>query len=303
MIVFSWNDIFNSKNITSKCSDYFSKENCPDGTAITIGGFDGMHRGHQALFHEVLSQRISSKSNIKENSIKKNYKGVSKVGIVTFLRSPRAKKQKDNFPGDLSTNTLRNEYFENQGFDFCVLIDFSQDFSKMKGLDFLTVLRNSCSMQFLSVGTDFRCGRGLDTGVFEIEQFCSHYGLQFVVCAEVLYKDMRISSSAVRSAVQKGKMFFASELLGYNYTLDGDAFKWRIDNITKKKIGLVTKTISAHKLDSSQVLPPAGTYPVNAAGFDTILYVDSKFLHLEIPLEQARPATVKKIEFIKTLKE
>jgi len=303
MILFSWDDIINNKDPNSKSFDYFSKNNCPNGTAITIGGFDGMHRGHQSLFNTVLSQRTGLLSTNKMHNMKENKKGVSKVGIVTFLRSPRVKKQKDNFPGDLSTNKLRKEYFKKQGFDFCVLIDFSQDFSKIKGLDFLTVLRNSCSMQFLSVGTDFRCGRGLDTGVFEIKQFCSQYGLQFVVCAEVLYNGMRISSSAVRSAVQQGKMLLASDLLGYNYTLDGEAFKWRIDYTAKKKFESVTKTISAHKSDSLQVLPPAGTYPVDIAGFNTLLYVDTKYLHLEIPLEQARPATVKKIEFIKYLKE
>ncbi|OJF76025.1 MAG: hypothetical protein BKP49_09410 [Treponema sp. CETP13] len=294
---FTWNDLQDYTNKDSKVREYFSQENCPYGSAITIGGFDGMHKGHQALFSTVLSQKRSSMSQ-NENS-----KGVSKVGVVTFSRSPREFKQKNNFPGNLSTNRLRRYYFENKGFDFCVVIDFSDDFSRMKGHDFLTVLRNSCSMQLLSVGTDFRCGRGLDTGVFEIEQYCLQYGLKFIVCAEVLYQDMRISSSAVRCAIQKGELVFAAHLLGYNYTLDGSVFKWHKTKTINKKLKSVSRAISAHKSDSLQVLPPVGTYPVNAAGFDTVMYVDSKFLHLEIPLEQGCPATVTKIEFRNPMKE
>lgn len=289
MIFFTWNDILQINNAHSPYCNYFSKNNCLNGSALTIGGFDGMHRGHQALFNKVLCQL--------------NKRAVSKTGVVTFVQSPRAIKQKDNFPGHLSTENLRKEYFERLKFDFCILIDFSTDFSKMKGLDFLTVLRNSCSMQYLTVGTNFRCGRGLDTGVFEIEHYCLQYGIQFSVCAEVLYKDMRISSSAVRSAVQKGDIKFAADLLGYNYILDASAFKWRSIKTENMKTKLVSKTCIAHKSDSLQVLPPAGTYPVHAAGFDTLLYVDSKFLRLDIPLEQISPATVTKIEFIKPMKE
>ncbi|HZK19857.1 MAG TPA: FAD synthetase family protein [Treponemataceae bacterium] len=286
MHILHWKDLLDSSNCNSPAKLFFS-ENCSSGTAITIGAFDGMHRGHQVLCKSVLAIKKKS-TNAKKNV---------KAGIVTFNRSPRALKQKDNFLGDISTLRLRTDFFAAQGFDFCIVIDFSHNFSKLKGHDFLTVLRNSCSMQFLAVGTDFRCGHGLDTGVFEIEHYCSQYGLQFEVCAEMLYKGMRISSSAVRSAVQRGNMALAASLLGYNYVLDAHNYKWRLVPTRHKRKKSAPFSLIAHKSDSSQVLPPVGIYPVNTAGFDTVLYADSKFLHLEIPLEQAKPATVKKIEF------
>ena len=108
---------------------------------------------------------------------------------------PKAAKNPTDFSGELSTIDLKLEYFEDLGFDFVIVIDFSCDFSKMKGRDFLTFLKNSCSMQFLVAGSDFRCGYKLDTGILQISEFAAQNGVFFHVVAECLFEDLRNSKT------------------------------------------------------------------------------------------------------------
>ena len=272
--LFSWNDVL----VASKDKNHLLSQFTKKGSALSIGGFDGPHLGHRELFQQVIDYK--TKNNVVS-------------GIVTFKFPPKATKNPTDFTGELSTIKLKLEYFEDLGFDFVIVIDFSCDFSKMKGRDFLTFLKNSCSMQFLVAGSDFRCGYKLDTGILQISEFAAQNGVSFNVVADCLFEDFRISSTIIRKFVQNGELEKASKLLGRPYALDLENAVYNVNEETSQ-LQIANSSVI-------QLLPPVGKYQVkvtlaDTSTFSSVMYVESTLLRLEIPLEQ-KLQKLKKIEF------
>ena len=194
MKIFTWNQLNELSDFVSQFCTSNNKK-----SALTIGGFDGPHLGHKKLFDEVLKQNNCAK------------------GIVTFRFTKEFVKFKKNFSGSLTTFRLKMESFEKLGFDFCLVIDFSVEFSRIKGIDFLKMLRESCSMQFLAVGSDFHCGYNLDTGVAELSDYAKQTGLELSICEQVLTENYRISSSFLRNLVYEGNFSKVNELLVFPF--------------------------------------------------------------------------------------
>ena len=292
MKVFSWNEL-DSLSRFVRSSDKKS--------ALTIGGFDGPHIGHKALLDAVLA---------------KGRTDGFLTGVVTFRftdefiskKNERKKKtdqtdrdNNNNFSGTISTSRLKTEVFDSLGFDFCLIIDFSEDFSKIKGIDFLKMLRESCSMQFLTVGSDFRCGYNLDTGVAEISDYAKQFGLEFFVCNQVLHDGMKVSSSTLRSFVREARFSEVNRLLVSPFSLDVRDFSWNPFTVQNDNSSVFNGLEVANDA-CFQILPKNGVYKVKVisvgkeseAGFVSKLYVESTFLRLEVPLEQGfvRPSKI-----------
>lgn len=207
------------------------------GTALTIGGFDGPHLGHESLFAAILD--ASRKLNLSP-------------GIVTFTRSPGIAKQPGKYPGDVSTLNLRLAKFEQKGFEFVLLIDFSGDFGKMSGGVFFDILVNTVHMRYVAVGPDFRCGHRLDTGTAEIAAISRKDGFQFDSIQQVDLDGQRISSSSVRTAIQSADFALAERLLGHPFLLDFNAPEWQLSE----------NTLSVPNRSFTQILPRRGEYQV-----------------------------------------
>ena len=231
-------------SLTAQQVDELLSDSNENGTALAIGGFDGPHRGHEALFSAVKTAATS-------------YNLAS--GLVTFVQSPAALKKGHRYPGDVSTLKLRLSYFTEYGFDFVLLIDFSSEFSKIRGGVFFDVLVKTVRMRYLAVGKDFRCGYRLDTGVKEISQLAVQNDFRFESILPITFDGQRVSSSGVRSAIQSADFEYAEKLLGHPFLLDFNAPDWkRTSNVVdlESEVGSFT-----------QLLPPAGNYSVvlNAA--------------------------------------
>lgn len=288
MKVFSWNDIINP--------DEHVKAFFCDGTAITIGGFDGPHSGHDSLFEWVINQK-KLKSNIK-------------TGVVTFSRPPKLtdvvsfptqSKQigiieedaENTYYGEISTLKLKLDFIALKRFDFAIVIDFSDDFSKMKGKDFLSILKEVCSMQFLAAGSDFRCGFNLDTGVAELAVFTKQHGIVFSIIDDVLYKGKRISSSSIRQCVLSGDLCNAAGQLGHKYTVDCSNINWYASKTC-------SGTIEVARVAFVQIMPLKGVYKIcvecGNTVLNTVLYADFDSLRLEVPPEYLSQS-IKKIIF------
>ncbi|MGP1594848.1 MAG: FAD synthetase family protein [Treponema sp.] len=208
----------------------------PQGTAISIGGFDGPHRGHQHLLKKVLAKA-------QELAIP--------AGVITFSRSPRVLKQQGRYGGDVSTLRLRLQKFEEYGFAFTVLIDFSEDFAKINGTVFFDILMKTICIRYLAVGSDFTCGYRRDTGVEELRSFAHARNFCFDSIDQLYSAEgKRISSTAIRHAVECADFTLAKELLGYSFFIDvKDARHYMTDQ--------------SYCIDLScevQILPPEGLY-------------------------------------------
>ncbi len=264
MKVFFWDDILNSNIEDSPCFKYFT------GSAITIGGFDGPHIGHKVLCDRVLGY---AKKNNKQS------------GVITFAHSPRMAKERNSYAGDISTLRLKLKTFEKWGFDFVVVIDFSANFSKIRGAIFLKIIADHCCMQFLTVGEGFRCGYKGETDTAQIETFAQENNIVFLIAPLIHEASHTISSSVVRQFIVSGKLSKAENLLSTPYTLDLQDVPYEAEKATDGYC------IQIKRQDIRQVLPPVGEYTVDvfikdtSEQFSSSLRLDNINLRLNVQYE------------------
>jgi riboflavin kinase/FMN adenylyltransferase len=171
-------------------------------TAATIGVFDGLHIGHRQLVKKVLrGDGLAS-------------------AVLTFRENPKRILAPHAHQGELSTLAQRLELIESMGVDLCVLIDFSGEFSKLPGRQFLSMLCAGGMLRYLAVGADFRCGHRLDTGAEDIREFCSARSIEVEVLEAVLWAGHPVSSSRIRRAILEGRLEEAGLMLGRPYEID-----------------------------------------------------------------------------------
>jgi FAD synthase len=193
MTIYSWNDLTGGAFPTP-----------PAGTALTVGTFDGPHRGHKALFAAVLNYTRS-------------HQGVQS-GAVTFAKPPAALYRPWQFPGTIVTLEERLTFFQQIGLDFVIVIDFSLEFARIEGEEFLRILKEKAGMRFLAESTEFRMGY---RGIFDvptIEKAAPYLGFTFAVVPPVMHEGGRISSSRIRDALLAGDVPLAETLLGHPVT-------------------------------------------------------------------------------------
>jgi len=170
--------------------------------AATIGVFDGLHIGHRELVKRILEKR-----------------DLASV-VLTFRENPKGILSPHTHRGELSTLEQKLDLIESTSVDFCVLIDFSGEFSKLPGRRFLSILKDSGKLRFLAVGADFRCGRGLDTAAGDIRAFCEESSVGVDLVQAVRWAGQGVSSSRIRKAVGDGRLEDAQAMLGRPYEID-----------------------------------------------------------------------------------
>ncbi len=201
--------------------------------AVTVGVFDGVHSGHRKLLGKVLEAP-----------------GELERTVVTFRQNPKLLLHPETFHGAVSTLEQKLESLEETGIGTCVLIDFSGNFSKLTGIEFLTALFRKGGARYLAVGSDFRCGYRLSTDAEGVRSIGASMGVETEIVDPVLYNGRPVSSSRIRRAVQDGRLSDAFAMLGRPYSID-------LRGIRPRKHG------GAVQFDGiRQVLPPPGEYAV-----------------------------------------
>ena len=226
MKILTWNDILFVLNTGDK-NKYFE-----NGTGISVGSFDGLHKGHRVL----LNSLVSSCKN--ENLLS---------GVVTFKRPLPGIKHFGDYQGDISTLDQRIKLFENIGIDFVIVVDFDDAFASIHGADFLDILKNACNLQLLAEGVDFRFGYKGATDVQAIKYWTKKNNIKTIFIEPVYYREgtaeERVSSSFIRQMIRKGFFSTANDLLQRPYEL---SIKNHQTEIEKSSI--------------EQVVPPVGIY-------------------------------------------
>ena len=227
MKLYTWNDILSILNGDSS-EDFFGGAK----TGISVGSFDGLHKGHRKLLGELLTAGRA--------------RGIA-CGVLTFSRPLPGIKHSGDYKGDLTTLDQRLRLFEETGLDFAIIVDFDDSFASMMGADFLNILLNVCNMELLAEGIDFRCGYKGATDAQAIRYWAEQNGVECIFVDPVYFREgrdeeERISSSYIRTMLSKGFFTTAQELLERPYELDIAAFR----RLTSEK--------------SPQLLPPDGLY-------------------------------------------
>lgn len=209
---------------------------------VTIGVFDGVHRGHQALLRKLVS-------------VAKETGGESVV--LTFSSHPRSILGKNNL---LLLTTLEEKLnlLDKAGIDHVLILDFDMEFSKTSACDFVeNILIEKIGAKHLIFGYDHRFGREGE-GDFESIVRCHGASRIKIERAEgIFHGDSAISSSAVRDALANAELDLANDLLGYAYRLSGIVIPGRKIG---RLIGFPTANIST---ESEKMIPANGVYAVD----------------------------------------
>ncbi|HEY0846282.1 MAG TPA: bifunctional riboflavin kinase/FAD synthetase [Noviherbaspirillum sp.] len=180
--------------------------------ALTIGNFDGVHRGHQAL----LARVREAATNL----------GVE-AAVMTFEPHPREFFAR--LAGDLSKAPTRIanlrdklQSLDNAGVDRVIVEHFNAHFASMPPQDFIEkVLVQGLHVKWLMVGEDFCFGARRAGNVAMLMEAGKQFGFQVEAMPTVTNAGSRISSSAVREALSKGDFPLAQQLLGHPYGISG----------------------------------------------------------------------------------
>jgi len=204
-------------------------------SVATIGVFDGVHLGHRHLLHTMHSQ----------------WPELRRI-VVTFSKSPKQIMRPQHYHGDISTLSQKLEKLEEAGADLCVLIDFSENFSKMAGENFIYSLMDFGAVQSFVVGWNFAFGHNLALQAKDLPALAAQSGASAVLVDAIYIDGKPVSSSLIRSCIMKGRTDQALAMLGYPYTLDLANYK-----IIRHKAG-----VQLVPADSLYLPIGPGCYPV-----------------------------------------
>lgn len=204
--------------------------------SVTIGVFDGIHRGHMLLL-----QKVTENPDLE--SI-----------VITFHENPKKILRPDTFHGCILTERQKLEHLKAHGIDTVILIDFSADFSKLRGDEFFTFVAQHIPMVKLVVGSNFRCGINASFDAEKIKEFFYGSRVDAQIVERLVHdKNKKISSSYVRRLIKAGRMGRAAELLDRTYSLD----------LSKIPIEMEEGRMILHPGDVVQLLPPPGLYRIS----------------------------------------
>ncbi len=178
-----------------------------DGSVVTIGNFDGVHRGHQHLLQVCRSQARAL--------------GVRAVAM-TFEPLPAEYFSPDRAPARLSRLREKLCLLRDYGMDDTWLLPFRRPLAQMKAWDFI----RHCLVQGLRcsavvVGEDFRFGQGREGDIALLAQAGKLYGFDLLAQPGQCLDGRRISSTAIREALAEGRLAEAEAMLGHPYVMSG----------------------------------------------------------------------------------
>lgn len=226
-------DILN-KMICYKNTNEFHIE---EPTALSLGKFDGVHRGHEALIDQLM-----------------RYKNQGlKAAVFTFDIPPKKLTENQNYRL-LTTNEEKRVLFEERGVDYLLQCPFTPEIMHMEPEDFVEWLVRSLHVRSIVVGTDFHFGHNRRGDHVLLEQLSGQLGYELVVVDKLQYRGRDISSSYVREEILKGNLEIANELLGYPFFVQSEVIHGRQLGRT---LGIPTINM---ELPAEKLLPPKGVY-------------------------------------------
>lgn len=214
-------------------TDFYIEEN----TVLSLGKFDGIHRGHELLL---------------EHMARKKSEGLSGV-IFTFDIPPRRSVEHIEAKV-LTTNEEKMHIFEQFDIDYLVECPFTEEIMCMEAEDFIKKIVTQLHVKCMVVGEDFHFGHNRRGDYRMLLEYASQYDYEVIV-VEKMQEDRRdISSTFVREEIMAGNIEKANHLLGYRYFVTSVV---KHGNQIGRTIGI--PTINQIPPDE-KLLPPNGVY-------------------------------------------
>ena len=207
-------------------------------TVVTIGKFDGIHKGHALIL---------------ENMLKYRKKGLKPVVFSFDLPVSRIIHGIDTKV--LTTRQEKRYVFEQMGVDYLIEFPFNEMTASISAEEFIDdFLVESLNMKAIVMGRDCRFGhRGVGTPDM-LARYAHNYGYEVKVIDKLMAGEERISSTRIREFIEKGDIASANELLIYPYFFYGTVVE---GNKLGRQLGIPTVNLVPKE---SKLLPPNGVY-------------------------------------------
>jgi len=243
--------IFNSSTISKNYRN----------SALAIGNFDGIHRGHQKVFHE--TKKFSKKMKIK-------------FGILTFTPLPVMffNKKIKNFR--LTSEKQKLSILKKNKVDFVINAKFNKNFSRITAEDFVKIIIcKKINPNLLAVSNNFKFGRNRQGDINLLNNFSKNYNYKLLNIKPFKHSNKIVSSTKIRNYLKSGNISLANKLLSRTWSIEGQVIKGKKIG---RKLGYRTCNISI----KNYILPKIGVYAVKVSIgskkyiYDGIAYLGSR---------------------------
>jgi riboflavin kinase/FMN adenylyltransferase len=198
-------------------------------SAVTVGKFDGIHRGHELLINRI-----------------RELKNEGYTSVVCMINM--------NKPGILGSDE-RISYLKSLGIDHIVMLEFTEEFAKQSPESFIRdFLKEKLNAAKVVVGRDFRFGHNREGDITVLKGIGGKYGIDCEFYAKLTVDGKVVSSTEIRAALERGDMEEVEKLLGRPYKLTGEVVHGRHLGST---IGFPTINVLP---EASKLLPKFGVY-------------------------------------------
>lgn len=238
--------IFIGERVKVKVAKVTREFSLMQATALVLGNFDGVHRGHQKL--------------IKEATAWAREHGVNSA-VLTFAPHPLQVLQPAKAPELLSNNTLKRQYIEKLEPDFLLEVPFTERLAQMSPEEFVSrILMDKLRAAAIFVGYNYTFGAGGKGTPELLQQLQQTYNYYLQVIPPVTINGEVVSSSLIRKYLQQGEIELANRYLGHPYTLQGQVIA---GDQRGRQIGFPTANL---RLIDQKVMVPTGVYAVWVRG-------------------------------------
>lgn len=220
-------------------------------TAVALGKFEGIHRGHQLLIHRVLDEEMHGLASM----------------VFTFDRPPRITLKGDEGYRQIYTKEERHRILEQMDVDILVEHPFTKEFAALTPKRFIRdVLVAKAGARVIVVGKDFRFGKKRSGSVKDLYKYQEEYGYQLVVIDKLQMDGKDVSSTRIRACLEKGDMESAERLLGRTFSISGPV-------IRGEQLGRTIQIPTINLIPGKEkLLPPLGVYISRVREGDSVYF-------------------------------
>ncbi len=226
--------------------------NKDEKTVLTIGTFDGIHKGHKVLFNK-----------LKQYSSENNLRNV----VITFTPHPRMILSNSKIKL-LTTLDEKTELLSQLGIGNLLVLKFTKEFSEQSSKEFVTnIICNKIGVKHIIIGHDHKFGKDRNGNDNELIELGSKNNFTVECVGPVKSDEEIISSTKIRNAILDGNIKKANKFLGRNYCFHGIVVK----GVSRGAIlGFPTANIKVE--DENKLIPKNGVYIVKALIEDEVVY-------------------------------
>lgn len=221
-------------------------------TAITIGKFDGLHRGHKLLCENLFSQERNGLTSLAISF-------VDSSDIINYSSGTNSVMKQ------IVTPEERRLLFKESGISVYIECPFDEKMMKTSPRDFILRLVNDLHMKCLVVGTDFRFGYKGKGNVVLLKEYANELGFELIVIDKLKDDNKDISSTRIREEIATGNITKANQLMGRNYFIYGEV-------VYGRQIGRKIDFPTINIIPSEKKLIPANGVYITVVQIDNRIY-------------------------------